>query len=60
MAAPDPATPQQPNQQQRFALWRHRDFMKLWAGDTVSVFGSELVLFALPLIAVQLLHADAF
>ena len=48
MAAPDPATPQQPNQQQRFALWRHRDFMKLWAGDTVSVFGSELVLFALP------------
>lgn len=42
------------------SLWRHRDFMKLWAGDTVSVFGSELVLFALPLIAVQLLHADAF
>ncbi|AMT95472.1 MFS transporter [Brevibacterium linens] len=34
--------------------------MKLWAGDTVSVFGSELVLFALPLIAVQILHADAF
>ena len=42
------------------SLWRHPDFMKLWAGDTVSVFGSELVLFALPLIAVQLLHADAF
>ncbi|WP_276606010.1 MFS transporter [Brevibacterium sp. S22] len=41
-------------------MWRHRDFMKLWAGDTVSVFGSELVLFALPLIAVQVLHADAF
>lgn len=41
-------------------LWRHHDFMKLWAGDTVSVFGSELVLFALPLIAVQMLNADAF
>ncbi|UVI34812.1 MFS transporter [Brevibacterium spongiae] len=34
--------------------------MKLWAGDTVSVFGSELVLFALPLIAVHIRHADAF
>nr|WP_258234291.1 MFS transporter [Brevibacterium oceani] len=41
-------------------MWRHLDFMKLWAGDTVSVFGSQLMLFALPLIAVQLLDADAF
>ena len=57
MAAPDPAPPKPP---QRSSLWRHRDFMKLWSGDTVSVFGSELVLFALPLIAVQILHADAF
>ncbi|MDN5806430.1 MAG: MFS transporter [Brevibacterium sp.] len=44
----------------RSPLWGHRDFMKLWAGDTVSVFGSELVFFALPLIAVSLLDADAF
>lgn len=29
-------------------------------GDTVSVFGNQLVLFALPLIAVQLLEANAF
>lgn len=29
-------------------------------GDTVSVFGAQFVLFALPLVAVQLLHADAF
>ena len=52
-----PASSQRPK---HVSLWRHRDFMKLWAGDTVSVFGSELVLFALPLIAVQILHADAF
>lgn len=52
-----PASPLRPK---HVSLWRHRDFMKLWAGDTVSVFGSELVLFALPLIAVQILHADAF
>lgn len=47
-------------QSKRLSLWRHHDFMQLWMGDTVSVFGSQLVLFALPLIAVQLLHADAF
>ncbi|GAA1936197.1 MFS transporter [Brevibacterium antiquum] len=44
----------------RSPLWSHRDFMKLWAGDTVSVFGSQLVFFALPLIAVSLLDANAF
>lgn len=69
MAAADQPPSSKPQPQQGSAssqrpkhvsLWRHRDFMKLWAGDTVSVFGSQLVLFALPLIAVQLLHADAF
>lgn len=44
----------------RFSLWRHHDFRQLWMGDTVSVFGNQFVLFALPLMAVQLLHADAF
>ncbi len=24
------------------SLWRHPDFLKLWAGETVSPFGSEL------------------
>ena len=48
-----------PAPRRRSSLWSHRDFMKLWAGDTVSVFGSQLVLFALPLIAVSLLDADA-
>ncbi|NNV09271.1 hypothetical protein ETC03_24240, partial [Geobacillus sp. MMMUD3] len=42
------------------SLWRHHDFRQLWMGDTVSVFGNQLVLFALPLIAVQLLEANAF
>ncbi|MDN5635844.1 MAG: MFS transporter [Brevibacterium sp.] len=54
MATPDPAP------SRRSPLWAHRDFMKLWAGDTVSVFGSQLVFFALPLIAVSLLDANAF
>ncbi|WGW11645.1 MFS transporter [Saxibacter everestensis] len=42
------------------SLWRHHDFRQLWMGDTVSVFGNQFVLFAMPLMAVQLLHADAF
>ena len=40
-------------------LWRHRDFRKLWAGETVSLFGSEVTELALPLVAVLVLDADA-
>ena len=42
------------------SLLRHHDFRQLWMGDTVSVFGAQFVMFAMPLMAVQLLHADAF
>ena len=38
-------------------LWRQRDFLKLWAGQTVSLFGSQLTELALPLTAVLLLGA---
>jgi MFS family permease len=38
-------------------LWRHPDFLKLWAGQTVSVFGDQVGLLALPLTAVLVLHA---
>lgn len=41
------------------SLWRHRDFMHLWAGQTVSVFGSQVTQLALPLAAVLALHASA-
>src|SRR5437763_4347421 len=44
----------------RFAgLWRHADFLKLWAGQTVSVFGDQIGLLALPLLAVLTLQANA-
>jgi MFS family permease len=42
------------------SLWRHRDFVRLWAGQTVSVFGSQVTELALPLAAVLTLHATAF
>lgn len=39
-------------------LWREPDFLKLWAGQTVSEIGSWITLVGLPLMAVQLLHAS--
>ncbi|MPZ64942.1 MAG: MFS transporter [Pseudonocardiaceae bacterium] len=41
-------------------LWGHRDFTRLWAGETVSQFGSAVTLVALPLVAVTLLAASPF
>lgn len=39
-------------------LWRHGNFMKLWTGQTVSLFGSGITQLALPLTAVVTLHAS--
>lgn len=38
-------------------LWRHPDFLKLWAGQTISTFGSQITALALPLTAVLTLQA---
>lgn len=38
-------------------LWRHPDFLKLWAGQTVSLVGSQVTLVALPLVAIFTLAA---
>lgn len=38
-------------------LWRHPDFMKLWVGESVSLFGLQLTTLALPLTAVVVLNA---
>jgi MFS family permease len=39
-------------------LWLNHDFMKLWVGETVSVFGSQVTALALPLTAVLILKAS--
>ena len=41
-------------------LWHHPDFLKFWAGQTVSLFGSQISLLALPLTAVLVLKATPF
>src|SRR5436309_1081924 len=44
----------------RPTLWRHPDFLKLWAGQSVSRLGSQVSLLALPLIAITVLQATTF
>jgi MFS family permease len=41
-------------------LWRHRNFLLLWAGQTVSEMGSAVTQLALPLTAVVILRASTF
>src|SRR5947209_5015005 len=40
-------------------LWHHPEFLKLWAGQSISIFGSGVTATALPLTAVLLLGASA-
>ena len=42
------------------SLFHHRDFRRLWIGDAVSQIGSEVSFLALPLVAVNTLHATVF
>ncbi|MDO9335388.1 MAG: MFS transporter [Caulobacter sp.] len=39
------------------SLWRHRDFLKLWAAQAVSAFGSRITREGLPLAAILTLDA---
>jgi len=40
-------------------LWGQSDFLKLWGGQTVSLFGDQVSALALPLVAILLLQAGA-
>jgi MFS family permease len=44
----------------RGGLWRHGDFLKLWSAETISQFGTQVSLLALPFIAITILDASAF
>jgi len=48
-----------PNSRSR-SLWRHVDFVRMWAGQTISLVGSQVSLLALPLTAILLFKASAF
>jgi MFS family permease len=41
-------------------LWSHRDFVRFWAGQTISQFGTQVTVLAFPTVAILVLHATAF
>ena len=41
------------------AVLREREFRRFWAGESVSLFGDQITLIALPLTGVLALHASA-
>jgi len=42
------------------SLLRHPDFLKLWTAETVSVFGTQVTLLALPIVAATILNVSPF
>jgi MFS family permease len=44
----------------RGRLWRHADFQKLWWGESISEFGSQVTFLALPSVAILQLRATPF
>src|SRR5688572_12569764 len=42
------------------SLWRNGSFMKLWTAETISQFGTQVSLLAIPLVAIVVLGASPF
>jgi MFS family permease len=57
--APDLAAPAAPRSQ-RDGVLGNTDFVKLWAGETVSLIGTQVTQFAMPLVAILALNATVF
>ncbi|MCM4083102.1 MFS transporter [Paractinoplanes hotanensis] len=55
----DGATEPEPDEPPSPSLARHGDFNKLWLGQAISAFGSEITTLALPLTAIIYLQASA-
>jgi MFS family permease len=51
---------ERPPTARRAGLWRHRDFRRLWIGETVSQFGTTISQLALPLVAILVVHASTY
>jgi MFS family permease len=41
-------------------LWSHRDFLRLWIGQSISQAGTQVTLLAFPSVAILILHAGPF
>ena len=61
VAAPGTAAPAETTAAPpRRSLIHHPDFRRLWAGDALGQLGTQLTMLALPIFAVQHLHATAW
>ncbi len=49
-----------PPAESRDGVFANRDFVKLWAGETVSLIGTQVTQFAMPLVAILTLNATVF
>lgn len=60
--APPPPTPAalEEARRGRWGLFRHHDFRQLFLGDSIRQVGTQLSLLALPVLAIQVLGANAF
>ena len=45
---------------ERGGLWRDRDYLRFWTAHTVSQVGTQITQLALPLVAIDVLHASTF
>jgi MFS family permease len=41
------------------SIWRNRDFLWFWGGQSVSMIGTQITTFAVPVLAITTLDADA-
>jgi MFS family permease len=55
-----PPAPAEVVRPRRGGLWHHLDFRRLWIGETVSQFGTQVTFLALPLLAILVVHASTF
>jgi MFS family permease len=58
--SPPTATPTAGRPARRPSLIRHRDFVNLWSAETISMFGTQVTLLAIPLVAAQILNVSPF
>lgn len=59
MTQPHLVQPEQQESRTSHSLWRNRDFLLLWSGQSVSTLGSGISKFALPLLVLALTHSPA-